>query len=79
MNSHDALIEEILKLPGVAHMSRAPSRPKISLAPDDETMNWDFYDSSYALRAGLEVTEREVPASLCKAVWPMRQRYPVRR
>jgi hypothetical protein len=79
LTSNDTLIEEILKLPGVKHLNSAPSRPPISFEPDDDAANWDFYDSSYALRTGLEVTEREVPASLCKAVFPLRLRYTVRR
>jgi hypothetical protein len=76
----DPLIEEILKLPGTVHLNGAQLRHRHHAAPlPDDDASWDFYDSSYALRSGLQVTEREVPAELCRAVFPLRLRYTVRR
>jgi hypothetical protein len=75
----DPLIDEILKLPGTVHLSGAQVRHRHMVKLPDDDVSWDFYDSSYALRSGLQVTVREVPAELCRAVFPLRLRYTVRR
>lgn len=78
--TEDALIDEILKLPGTEQCTPAPAvvRPTSYQADNDEKFS-GFYDSSYDLLAGLMVIERKVPAKLCAAVFPPDWRHQKRR
>ena len=72
MKSKDALIDEILKLPGVNPLRSVPLRNyAFKLSLDDQHASWDFHDSSHALLAGLQITERQVPQQLWRAVFPV--------
>lgn len=82
MNNHDALIEKILELPGVELMGGQAGTARQGGALDldlgkaaDEDGRWDFHDSSFALRSGLQVTERQVPADLCRKLFPARLKF----
>ncbi|MEY8879061.1 MAG: hypothetical protein AB9M60_21300 [Leptothrix sp. (in: b-proteobacteria)] len=70
----EALIQEIVRTPVVATAPRV-RRPlawvaaPASAREEDQSREW--YDSSYDLQTGLEVTEHHVPAALCAAVFQL--------
>ena len=72
MAAIEALIQEILRAPAVESVQRQPLAHPWCYAPaagSASDSSWEWYDSSYDLQAGLEVTEHHVPAALCAAVF----------
>ena len=79
MAAIEALIQEIVRTPAIAPAPRKnPGLSWVAVpnAAGDREGSWEWYDSSYDLHSGLEVTEHHVPAALCAAVFQTaQQRY----
>lgn len=87
--NEEAAIDQILSFPGIFTAAvtslisvstvfggQLPVKAQTLGADDDRG---DFYESSFDLQSGLQVTERKVPAELFAAVFTGRHHYPVRR
>lgn len=75
MVATETLIQEILRSPGSEITPRnSNGLPWMAAPAADPDSSWEWYDSSYDLQAGLDVTEHEIPAALCAAVFQHAQR-----
>jgi hypothetical protein len=76
MAAIETLIQEILRTPATDATPRTSKGLAWIAAPASNTEHsWEWYDSSYDLQTGLEVTEHDVPASLCAAVFQSARRH----
>lgn len=76
MAAIETLIQEILRTPATDATPRTSKGLAWIAAPASNTEHsWEWYDSSYDLQAGLEVTEHDVPPSLCAAVFQLALRH----
>ncbi|MEY4752477.1 MAG: hypothetical protein RJA44_152 [Pseudomonadota bacterium] len=75
----ETLIQEILRAPAVdvgsASMRQNRSLLWLAAPAGDNEAGWEWYDSSYDLQAGLDVTEHQIPVELCAAVFQNTQRH----
>lgn len=75
----ETLIQEILRAPAVdvgsASMRQNRSLLWLAAPAGDSESSWEWYDSSYDLQAGLDVTEHQIPVELCAAVFQDTQRH----